>query len=708
MIKRSAYIFCMTIILLGCATSGPQEAKQAELQANEITAITLSENAVEVHFSNPYPPTYTMYKPSDPYTVVVDITNVVVGQIDEKIISDKEGISEVSVAEGDVPGTSARMTVLLEYPSELVADYAGNILTLTVAGSEPAETSEVEPAEEPGFTPTDVAVEMEYEELPPAETITGLSFDNTEGYLRFVISGDGSMFPNIFSLDRRIVIDIPDVMLNVDLPEQVVPPVKSVRKGVYDDRIRFVLDLNRKEEFAAEAVGDSVIISFTEVRAEVYTEEGELEAEEALEEALEEGEMVEAAAEGEMPEDDYEGKLISLDFQEAEIKPIIRLLAGDVGGYNVVLHPSVSGKTNLKLKDVPWDKALDIILKQTNFGRQSDGNIMYVAPTSFFIQQQEAEAKSKQTYEKVAELKQERIHLEHIAADDMMLEITKKKALTPRGQVDIDERTNSIDVTDTEETIRRIKTEIIPLFDNPEHGEKQVLIEAKLVFVRTASSRTLGISWGGDNVHTTASGDTTTTGFGINAPAQSAAVGSGGVGTMGMIMVGTADSLTVSLSLQALETLGHTRSLANPRVMTRDRMAASITQGTQVPYTVSGSEGPSTEFQSASLSLSVTPTISRNNVIQLQVSVSNNSPGEVYAAGVAINTQSISTQALVKDGDTLVLGGIYKKEEIKSEELVPWFGRIPILGWFFTTLQATSDRQEELLIFITPKIIGTG
>jgi type IV pilus assembly protein PilQ len=689
MIRRtiSIFIIILSLVFLSCGTPSHKQAGAG--QGVEVSAVAIQDNAVEIQFSEPYALSYAISKPSDPYTAVVQMSGVQLGEVPDTVVSDKPGISEVKLSEIQEPTAGVRAEVLLESPVELKGEYKEGVLMLMLAGrAEPEAEPELPEMLEP--EPVEAAMPIEKPETYLAATeITDIGFDYKEGFLRLIISGNGSVMPeNVFAVEKKIIIDVPETEMRATMPEEVVSPVSALRHGVYEDKLRIVVDLKRAVEFEARSVGDRLLISFPAEEAEIF----------ALEEEVRVGEDEEVDVEEEVAEEDFKGKLVSLDFQDAEIKPIIKLLAKDIGGMNVVIHPDIKGTISLDLENVPWDLALDIILRQSGLEQRMKGNIMRVAPSKIFDAQ-----------DKVAPTTKEVIYLDYIAAEDMKTEIENADVLTKDiGKVLTDERLNAIIIYDLEENIEKAKIEVVAHFDTPEHRQMQVLIETKIVEVSTDHTKSLGIRWGGTYSETTAGGDSKSGGFGVNTPITPAGptLSSPGIGMdAGMIDVGTVSTTAINLSLEALETMGQTRKLANPRVFTIDGETANITQGVQVPMPVITAEGVvGTELKDANLNLTVTPTIRRHDYIYLEVDAKNDTPITLTAGLTGINKQSVTTQALVKDGETLVLGGIYTNTEAEAEIGVPILRKIPLLGWLFKQ-QTKESHPKELLVFITPRVV---
>ncbi|MBA3060419.1 MAG: type IV pilus secretin PilQ [Nitrospirae bacterium] len=395
----------------------------------------------------------------------------------------------------------------------------------------------------------------------------------------------------------------------------------------------------------------------------------------------------------------YKGQKISLDFQDADIGPIFRLLA-DISGYNFVIDPAVKGKITLKLMNVPWEQALDIILQTFGLGKSIEGNIVWIAPITTFTKISEDKAKAKASEEIAEELVQEVIRINYATSCDISGAIDKGKLLSSRGSITPDPRMNTLIIKDTQKNINKIK-ELVKIMDVT---KPQVMIEAKMVEVSSTYTEELGIRWGGTIGTPPAGigiGEIKGGTFAVNTP-LSPVTGPGGV--LGLSL-GSATTVKVDLTLSALETVGKSRNLSNPKIMTMDNESATISQGTKIPYQTTSAEGTKTEFADATLSLTVTPKITPDGYVQLKITATNDSPGPLTPEGREINKQKVDTQTLVKNGETLVIGGIYITNTTESEGGIPLLSRIPILGWLFKTKKWTGPDVTELLIFITPTIV---
>jgi type IV pilus assembly protein PilQ len=524
------------------------------------------------------------------------------------------------------------------------------------------------------------------------------------------------MRPNVLPLEDRIVIDIPDVVMNNPLPSAVVPPVKGIRSGKHDDKIRLVIDLKEKTNFDVTAIGDSIVIALQRAEKETpaaapiaQMPEDQISTE--AEKTETETKVIEVKEPEALVEGKYTGKKLSLDFQDADIVSIFRLLA-DISGYNIVVSPEVKGKLTMKLIDVPWDQALDLILKTFSLGKSIEGNIIRIAPHTVFAKESEEAAKAQEAGIKAERLETKMFNISYAKVKDIEASIGKSKILTPRGTISVDERTSSMLVNDVASVFPEVEKLLLTL-DKPTH---QVLIEARIVEVNTNEVQDLGIQWGLtlNGVNTLSSlggfsklGTGTFTGnnFLVDFPGGSSA-GSGSGFTFGIM--NPAKTMGLDLQLSAVETLGKGKVISNPRIMTLDNEEAKILQGKSIPIRKLTTEGTvSTEFKDITLELIVKPHITPDNSINIDFAIKKEEldPTVPSIEGVpGTDKKEAKTKVLVKDGETIVIGGIYKINKSDSETGVPGLMKIPLLGWLFKNYKETVSTSE-LLIFITPRIV---
>ncbi|MCG3115656.1 MAG: type IV pilus secretin PilQ [Candidatus Manganitrophus sp. SA1] len=405
----------------------------------------------------------------------------------------------------------------------------------------------------------------------------------------------------------------------------------------------------------------------------------------------------------------YVGRRISLDFQDADLANVIRLIA-DVSNLNIVLGEDVKGKVTLKLINVPWDQALDIILKMNSFGQIREGNIIRIATLSNIAQQQDEEARAKETKIKAEDLQTRIIYVNYGKAADLVDSL--RKLLSTRGDITVDGRTNALIVKDIEKNL----DEVARLVKTIDTQTPQVVIEARIVQVAPTFNRSLGIQWGasaqtvtGGNIVGLRGGGggpgaifgTPDPSFAVNLPS---AQNFGGLGfSFGRF---TDNPINLDLRLSAGESQGLTRVVSTPKVSVLNNQEAKIEQGESIPFSTTSQAGTQTTFVDANLTLLVTPHISSDGGIIMKIRVSKNAPGETRfgASGPSILKKEATTNVLVKDGETTVIGGIYETTKTDSINGIPYLMDIPFLGWLFKTTTKREDTSE-LLVFLTPRII---
>ena len=415
----------------------------------------------------------------------------------------------------------------------------------------------------------------------------------------------------------------------------------------------------------------------------------------------------------------YQGKPISLNFQDVPVRTVLQLIA-DFNNFNLVTTDSVAGNITLRLDGVPWEQALDTVLKVKGLDKRLEGNILLVAPAQEIADRERQTLESKKEVAKLEPLVTEYIQINYAKAGEIAALLSadeKTRLLSDRGAVSVDDRTNTLLVKDTAEVIDHIKR-MLDVLDIP---VKQVVIEARMVTIDDGVDEELGVRWGVTKVQedgsisgtiegndsvaggTVPTGDNVNDRLNVNLPVANAA------GSIAFQVAKLADGTLLDLELSALETENKAEIIASPRVTTANQKEAIIEQGTEFPSNTSSSSGATTvEWKKAVLSLKVTPHITPDNRVILDLTVTQDTLGKEVktgtGTGTAINTQQISTQVLVDNGETLVLGGIYQQTIKKDVTKVPLLGDIPGVGVLFRST-AESNTKRELLIFVTPKIV---
>ncbi len=413
-------------------------------------------------------------------------------------------------------------------------------------------------------------------------------------------------------------------------------------------------------------------------------------------------EMIDTAASKAAQKKTYTGRRVSLEFSDADIRKIFQLIA-EVSNLNFLIADDVSGTISLKLINVPWDQALDVILESKNLEKKQEGNIMYIRPKGRFKTQEQEDAEAQKLRERTMPLKTQVFDVNFAAIGDVAGQFNT--LASERGKIIQDARTNKVIVTDIEPKLQAMK-DLLKILDVP---EKQVMIEARIVEATSTFVRDLGVQWGihyNDGSASILGINKLDTGFGgvVSAPPASGlpTVDSSG-GALGLSFGTLTSNVQVDLRLSAAATAGLIKIVSTPKVVTLNNKAAKITQGQSIPYQTTSAEGTKTEFVQAALTLEVTPHITADGNIGMKVHASNNSAGTGNPP--PINTKEATTELQVRNGETTVIGGIYVDSDTESDQGVPFLMNIPLLGWLFKS-NTVNKTKTELLIFITPKIVS--
>jgi type IV pilus assembly protein PilQ len=548
---------------------------------------------------------------------------------------------------------------------------------------------------------------------------------------------------NAFRLTNppRLVIDV----LNVGnlYPTNEMPvgtnDVERIRIGQYPDKVRFVLDTTKNQfpPYTIDKKGNKLIATIGSGVKEqgmvvLPKTEGEIPGAPASQQISSAPSSPVVFSPGSLGmKRVYTGRRISLDFKDADIQDILRLIA-EVSNKNIIAGDDVHGKITMKMTNVPWDQALDIILQTNNLGMVQVGNIIRVAPLATLRKEQEAQLEAKQKQEKLEELVTRIIPVNYAKASDLAAQL--KSLLTSRGSVSVDARTNSIIIKD----VPKVITESEKLVKALDLQTPEVLIEARIIEANTNFTRQLGVQWGTAYHASPAYGNPTGLAFpntigvgggtiqqnstsqplplsgGVGASGNNyivnlpAAVGTGSGGAVGFTFGNLTNSFLLDLQLSAMEQTGEGKIISSPKVTTLDNTQAKIQQGVSIPYQTVSQMGTQTQFIDAVLSLEVTPHITANGSIIMKIKADKNAPDTsiLSASGVpSIDKKEADTEVLVKNGETTVIGGIYQFNKSTTISGVPWFYKIPLIGWLFKNTTKTNSTTE-LLIFITPRIVN--
>ncbi len=601
----------------------------------------------------------------------------------------------------------------------------------------------------------------------PAQSVTNIEVHPEGDRVTVAIVGDGTFFPDAKLLDEsRLVIDMPAVASafrhsTVQGQHQLL---KTIRVGHHADRVRLVFDLLEQPAFSVEAKGNKVLVVLSPKESQGSHSEVSQSANplDVSRPALQERKVlfdsgprtvkkiariigpaqspfrvqpVQMAAESVPDQKDsrsddvvagqtrFVGRRISLDFQQADITNILRLIA-DVSGFNIVVGEGVKSKVTMKLVNVPWDQALDMLLKMNGLGMIRQGSIVWVDTLSNLAKQQDEEARAKDAKVKAEELVDRVFYIKNIQAQELMASL--RQNLSPRGVMQFSMGSNALIVRDTESKLAIMRQ----LVDGLDLEVPQVQIEARIVQADTVYARGLGIQWGFQAANRTPStfnaigglngpfGEVAGTGNStisrswlVNLPAQVG--GLPAVPGIGWTFGKLGGDFALDMRLSAGELLGLTKVIAAPKIMTLDKREAKISQGESIPFQTTSLQGTQTTFVDANLELNVTPQITSRDPkedakrILLKVRATRNAVGaRSNPAGPSIDRREANTQVLVRDGETMVIGGVFVDTQNNNVQGVPYMSRIPVLGWLFKN-KSESVSKQELLIFLTPSIVKT-
>jgi type IV pilus assembly protein PilQ len=706
---RTAGVFarlaCAVLSLAGLGASATAAANSLEsVQANSVAG-----NKVEVRLrlsdTAPQPLTFTV---DNPARIALDLPDTTVATTSRRVDVKQGALDTINIAEAN-GRTRVVLNVDALVPYETRLD--GNTIIVTLgagAGARPA-------------TDTVAAAAVA---TRPAAPISG---SRTVNNIDFRRGSDGS---------GRIVVDLTDSKVPADMRQEGGRIVVNFAKTAIPDSLLQRLDV---VDFAtpvntvdALRVGDGVrlVIAATGDYEQLAYQSDNLYT-------------IEIKPVVKLPPElqdrkEYTGERLTLNFQDIETRAVLQLLA-DTSGQNMVISDSVGGNVTLRLQNVPWDQALDIVMRTKGLDMRQDGNVMFIAPANEIAAREKELLSARKEVQELAPLRSEYLQVNYAKASDLAALIksgTNNSLLSERGSVAIDERTNTLLLQDTSDRLSDIRR-LVSTLDIP---VRQVLIEARIVIVNDDFNRELGVRFGAtaaidhggsdgggiigannfvneddEYVLSRASPDPRgTPGFVQGDPSDRYMVNLPIANPAGRIAMTLLDSdYIVDLELAAAQAEGRGEIISSPRLITANQREATIEQGVEIPYQEASSSGATTtQFKKAVLSLKVTPQITPDNRIILDLEVKKDSVGAVIVTSGGVNvpsidTRSITTQVLVNDGQTVVLGGIFETEDRDTVTKVPYLGDVPVLGRLFKTTSKTNNK-DELLIFVTPKILHEG
>ena len=681
------------------------------------------------------------------------------------------------------------LNLIFERPTSLAGGAAAPAAAPVAAAAEPpaADAGRVKPASPPAtlapaparVPPAPAVAAAEPPTGPKATRITAVTRDEIGSMVAFTVKADGRLKYKDFLLPNpeRLVVDFQDVSAKAPIHSLEVgeTPVRQVRLGQFSATApkvaRLVVDLSAKSPYRIIDGADGVRIVFGEnaepaahaplaamrtpdpdpapkaaaAAAVDATPSRPVAVEPLVMPALPEPQAAAPAVEAGAPAQGNIGQAcgqtgdlgtpISLDFKDGDLQDIFRLFS-DISGLNVVVNPGVTGKVTLKLNEVPWGRALELILKTNGLGCVLEDNVIRIARLADLSAEEAARRKLDEEKALAGELTDYTRRISYAKAGVLSDVLKRAGALSARGQINIDERTNTIIIRDLPTFVEKAKGLMAEL----DTATPQVEIEARIVVTNRNFSRDFGIQWGFGGEKSNRYGNTTGLNFpnqivvngsgvpsagglpanagGPGGPASDTGIGQSGRGyavnlpaaafnsAVGISMGNVLGSFNLDVALTALENQGRGRLLSTPKVTTQNNQAAEIKQGTQIPIQTVANNTVTTQFKDAVLTLKVTPQITDAGTVILTLEVENSTPDFAHEVnGIPpINTQAAKTIVLVKDGQTAVVGGIYQSSESVTEDRTPVLGNVPLLGYLFRR-KGTQNSNNELLLFITPRIV---
>ncbi len=655
----------------------------AELRDLDYSAMPGDKAKIQLTFSEPVPKPNS-FATDDPARIVLDFAGVQ-NKLTERTRQVNVGATRsISAVEA---GDRTRMVINLLQKVPYTITQNGNQMMITIESGRQAVSARASSAD----TPTVTDVDFRRGENGEARLIVQLDSD------------DAAM--DVREERGNIIVDLANVRLPDELNRRLdvvdfATPVKYIDAESTANATKLTLTTEGRYEHLAYQSDKTLIVEVKPLPDEPQV-----------------------GAENEFG---YTGEKLSLNFQNIEVRAVLQLLA-DFTGMNLVTSDTVTGNLTLRLKNVPWDQALDIILKSKGLAMRQSGNVMMVAPAAEIAAREKQELEAQKQLVELEPLYTEIVEVRFAKADQLaqLLRTDGKQGgstgqsgfLSPRGSITIDQRTNSLLIRDTADNLVEIR-QVIEQLDKP---VRQVLIESRIVIANNDFNKELGVRFGTSGTNENNLGQYATSGslngtsqiingedleqadrLNVNLPVDNPS------GSIGLALAKLPLGMILELELSAMQAEGKGEVISTPRVITSNQQQATIEQGTEIPYQEATSSGATNvSFKEAVLKLDVTPQITPDDRIVMDLEVSKDEVGEVFLGVPSIDTRSVKTQVLVDNGETVVLGGIYEQSTSDNIERVPFFGDLPYVGFLFKNT-AKEDRKRELLVFVTPKIVKEG
>jgi type IV pilus assembly protein PilQ len=694
---RAAMMSAMALVALTAISLTARAADPVQLQSIDVQTLSGQQVQLKLHMSGPAPEPlpFTIDKPA---RIAFDLPNTTLALASRRFDVRSGGVDTVLAAEAN---GRARLVVNVDSLMPYTTKVDGNDIIVTL-GQQPGADVGKPAAARAAATASN----------PAERAIRTIDFRRgSDGTGRVIVQLTDPRTPvNVRQEGQQIVVDFAGTALPKNLMrrydvQDFATPVQTVDAIRVDGSSRLVISSQGDFEQLAYQSDNQYTV---EIKASTKRTAG-----------------------GAEEKKEYTGERLTLNFQDIDVRSVLQLLA-DTSGQNIVVSDSVSGNLTLRLQNVPWDQALDIVLRTKGLDKRRQDNVIIIGPTEELATREKAELAAHKEVQELSPTHTEFMQVNYAKVSDLMKLIkttnAKDSMLSPRGSITIDERTNTLLVQDTSDKLADIRR-LVQTLDVP---VKQVLIEARIVIVSDTFERDLGARFGvstaqqngpggllavtgnglgANQILSTGTGAASLTGttldnrYQVNTPAANTN------GSIGISLLG--GSYLVDLELSAAQNEGKSETISSPRVITANQKQATISQGVEIPYQESASSGATTtQFKDAVLKLKVTPLITPDNRVILDLDVSDDAVGQQVTSATggsvpSIDTREIITQVLVNDGQTVVLGGILETVKSTAANKVPFLADIPILGYLFRSTTDISNKTE-LLIFITPKILREG
>jgi type IV pilus assembly protein PilQ len=692
---RRTWQVCVGFVLAGVALSA-----QAQTVVEAVSSsIQGGVEVVRVDFSQPLDAVPAGFAIQAPARIALDIPGASNGLGRSTVDINQGNVRSVNVVQA---GERTRLVLNLKSPTAYKAQLVGKSLMVSL---EPVATAAPAPSSAPVFA------ESRNRDTQPLRDLDFRRGPDSSG---------------------RVIVDLPNNQVGVDIRQQGQTLVVEFLKSTLPEGLRRRLDVSDfgtpVQTVTTFQTGDRVRVVIEPKGAwehSAYQSDNQFVVE-VRQQKIDPNKLTQGPG--------YSGEKLSLNFQNIEVRSLLQVIA-DFTNFNIVTSDSVTGAVTLRLKDVPWDQALDIIMQAKGLGMRKSGNVLWIAPKDEIASKEKLELEARAAIQNLEPLRTQSFQLNYTKAVEIAAQLTTgtgaARILSIRGSVIAEPRTNQLFVTDVPGRLEQVQQLIAKL----DIAVRQVLIEARIVEASDTFGKSLGVRLGGSDLRGVRGGDpgysvggnnrvalggtynavsattressgtldTTNTTF-VNLPA----VGQNGLSpsTFAISLFSAAANRFLNLELSALEADGKGKLVSSPRIVTADQTKASIEQGTEFPYQQATSSGATAvAFRRATLRLEVTPQITPEGNIILDLDISKDSQGITTAAGIAIDTKHIKTQVLVENGGTVVIGGIYTLDETESDTRVPVLGDLPAIGNLFKS-RTRSSRKTEMLVFITPKMIA--